>query len=75
MTLAASWGRQPAIRQRAVEVGPDVSVRDLAAHPSVLAFGRGHSYGDVCLNPGGALLSTRRLDRILAFDPAAGTVV
>jgi len=75
MTLVESWGRQPAVRQRAVEVGPDVSGRDLASHPSVLAFGRGHSYGDVCLNPGGALLSTRRLDRILAFDVSAGTVV
>lgn len=39
---------------------------------SVLAYGRGRSYGDSCLNAGGALLDTRGLDRFIAFDPIAG---
>jgi len=37
-----------------------------------LAFGRGRSYGDVCLNDGGTLIDMSGLDRILAFDPATG---
>jgi FAD/FMN-containing dehydrogenase len=32
----------------------------------------GRSLGDSCLNDGNALLTTRRLDRILAFDPESG---
>src|SRR4029077_6084963 len=34
----------------------------------------GHSYGDSCLNPGGALLVTRSLDRFIAFDRDAGLI-
>jgi FAD/FMN-containing dehydrogenase len=40
----------------------------------VLAHGLGRSYGDVCLNDGGTLLHTRRLDRLLAIDPAAPSI-
>ena len=34
----------------------------------------GRSYGDVCLNQGGALLRTRRLDHFIAFDRRAGVL-
>jgi FAD/FMN-containing dehydrogenase len=37
-----------------------------------LPFGNGRSYGDVCLNKGGLLVRTRRLDRFIEFDPASG---
>jgi FAD/FMN-containing dehydrogenase len=40
----------------------------------VLAFGNGRSYGDSCLNVGGALIPTRGLDRFIAFDTANGIV-
>jgi FAD/FMN-containing dehydrogenase len=40
----------------------------------VLPFGNGRSYGDSCLNPGGALLRARGLDRFIAFDPKTGVL-
>ena len=45
-------------------------MRDLEG--SVLPRGLGRSYGDVCLNPGGALLSTQALNKFLCFDPESG---
>lgn len=39
-----------------------------------LVFGNGRSYGDVCLNPGGTLWTTRGLDRFIAFDAEAGVL-
>lgn len=41
---------------------------------SVLPFGNGRSYGDSCLNVGGALLETRRLDRFIRFDREQGVM-
>ena len=40
----------------------------------VLPFGNGRSYGDSCLNVGGALLQTRSLDRFISFDSATGVL-
>ena len=37
-----------------------------------LAYGNGRSYGDSCLNNGGALIDARGLDRVLAFDRESG---
>jgi FAD/FMN-containing dehydrogenase len=34
----------------------------------VLAYGKGRSYGDSCLNDGGVLLDTTGLDRFIRFD-------
>lgn len=42
--------------------------------PPGLPHGNGRSYGDVCLNEGGALWLTRGLDRFIAFDAEAGTL-
>lgn len=41
---------------------------------SFLPFGNGRSYGDSCLNPGGALLSTRYLDHFMGFDGDTGVL-
>lgn len=41
---------------------------------TVLPFGNGRSYGDSCLNVGGALLQTRSLDRFIHFDREAGVL-
>lgn len=40
-----------------------------------LPRGLGRSYGDVCVNDGGALLHTFRRDRLLSFDPVHGVLV
>jgi FAD/FMN-containing dehydrogenase len=45
-----------------------------SAETSVLPYGHGRSYGDSNLNPGGALLLGRQLDRFIAFDPATGLI-
>ncbi|MBW7900844.1 MAG: FAD-binding oxidoreductase [Rhodocyclaceae bacterium] len=42
---------------------------------TLLPYGNGRSYGDVCLNPGGALLAMRGLDRFIAFDADTGVLV
>lgn len=41
---------------------------------TVLPFGNGRSYGDSCLNVGGALLETRSLDRFIRFDRETGVL-
>ena len=37
-----------------------------------LPYGLGRSYGDSCLNPGGIMLETAGLDRLIAFDDEEG---
>jgi FAD/FMN-containing dehydrogenase len=39
-----------------------------------LPYGRGRSYGDVCLNNGHTLLDTHRMNRLLAFDETTGVL-
>ena len=68
-----SWGRYPRVRQHLVPLHwRDGAIP--AASGSLLAYGNGRSYGDVCLNDGGNLLHTRGLDRLIAFDPATGVL-
>ena len=45
-----------------------------AAPGTVLPYGLGRSYGDCCLNDGGAVLLTRGLDRLIGFDRVAGVL-
>lgn len=70
-----SWGRVHRARHRlARPTHPRAAADVLAARAdrSVLGFGLGRSYGDTCLNPGGLLIETRGLDRLLAFDAEHG---
>jgi FAD/FMN-containing dehydrogenase len=72
-TSLESWGRYPRAEQKALplfwstETPPFHSLRG-----TVLPYGRGRSYGDVCLNDGGTLLTTARMDHFLAFDSDTG---
>jgi FAD/FMN-containing dehydrogenase len=72
---ATSWGRWP--RHEHAKL---LSLSDrFAAVPAdertlVLPYGNGRSYGDVCLNEGGALLQTRHLDRFIGFDLLSGVL-
>ncbi len=76
MTRAAgfeSWGRYPKAEQ---EILPLAWRSDPLpeARRSLLPHGLGRSYGDSCLNDGGALLSTSTLDRLIAFDRGSGVL-
>ena len=44
------------------------------AASTVLPYGNGRSYGDSNLNPGGALVLGRQLDRFMAFDQVTGLI-
>jgi FAD/FMN-containing dehydrogenase len=47
---------------------------DVSSSSTVLPYGNGRSYGDSCLNVGGALLSARSLDRFIRFDRDTGVL-
>jgi L-gulonolactone oxidase len=75
----ASWGRVlrvphqvacPAFRDQI-----DLALRTAGAMGiGALAVGLGRSYGDSNLNPDGALIDMRRIDRFIAFDPTTGVL-
>jgi len=70
ITAVTSWGRLPRHPQHAEALRSRFS--SLPGQSPQLPFGNGRSYGDVCLNDGGILVSTRALDHLIAFDPATG---
>jgi FAD/FMN-containing dehydrogenase len=73
--IVSSWGRVIRAPHRVIQPQdrhtpfPDVGPRD-----SILPYGNGRSYGDSCLNTGGALLHTRYLDKFIAFDSETGVM-
>lgn len=69
-----SWGRSFRARQVAVPLTFRHAPPALPDGLSVLPYGLGRSYGDSCLNDGGALLLTRGLDRFIAFDHETGVL-
>lgn len=69
-----SWGRWPQAQdQQLVPLRRRQNPLPADARP-MLAYGQGRSYGDSCLNGGGALLLTRGLDHFLRFDPGTGVI-
>src|SRR3984885_3123500 len=70
-----SWGRYPKTEQRVDQLfwSSDFPVHDNSSL-SQLPAGAGRSYGDVCLNDRNALLVTRGMDRLLAFDSRTGVL-
>jgi FAD/FMN-containing dehydrogenase len=69
-----SWGRYP--RANHSRILPVVWRADPPqidrVTESVLPYAYGRSYGDSCLNDGGALLDVSGLDRLISFDEASG---
>ena len=71
-----SWGRFPQVAQqgrtlgwRGADLPPPLDGTD-----SLLPYGNGRSYGDVCLNRGGTVVSTAALDRFISFDDHTGVL-
>ena len=68
-----SWGRVGAPAHRLVTPNTIAQARAaIASGGAWLAHGMGRSYGDVALSAGGTLISTRALDRFVAFDTSSG---
>jgi FAD/FMN-containing dehydrogenase len=72
MSTGVSWGRWPRYDQRLIPITN--RYEPLPQAGPMLVFGNGRSYGDVCLNAGGTLLTTRGLDRFISFDVASGVL-
>jgi FAD/FMN-containing dehydrogenase len=74
MREVSSWGRLSRVPHEVIEMTARASAQQtIAGSPRPgLPFGNGRSYGDVCLNSGGVLWSTRGLDRFLRFDAMTG---
>ncbi len=75
MVAVSSWGRLGHWEHQVAPLHDRSRIAaDLATHGSGLAYGMGRSYGDVCLNPGGKLWTTRNLDRFIRFDEESGVL-
>lgn len=70
----SGWGRFPRVEAVWRELRHIDEARDIVArNASLIARGNGRSYGDAALNRS-CILSTRRSDRILAFDRGTGRI-
>ena len=76
MVAMSSWGRLSSHEHSVVTLGDRTRVKACLKNSIPgLAYGMGRSYGDVCLNPQGALWVTTGLDRFIAFDDSTGRLV
>ena len=71
MAAYQSWGRVTRPHQT---VSRPAFADAIRLPGCVLPYGMGRSYGDSCLNPGGALLDMGALDRLIGFDAATGVL-
>ncbi|MHA7600650.1 FAD-binding oxidoreductase [Alicycliphilus sp. T452] len=68
----SSWGRLSAEPHQVLPLDSTGHALPPEADHAVLPYGMGRSYGDVCLNPGGALWLTQGADHWLDFDADTG---
>ncbi|MCZ6620230.1 MAG: FAD-binding oxidoreductase, partial [Gammaproteobacteria bacterium] len=69
-----SWGNYPPSVPSRVIVLDERPELPVGRDTSLLPYGNGRSYGDVCLNNGGTLLVTRAIRRLLDADWERGVV-
>jgi FAD/FMN-containing dehydrogenase len=71
-----SWGRYPKYNARVIPIHwqSDFPASIAGMQDCALPVGMGRSYGDVCLLKDGTLLQTTGMNRLIAFDPATGTL-
>ncbi len=68
-----SWGNYPKTDENIQQMNWR-SEELTVGETSVLPYGYGRSYGDSCLNDGGVLLDTTKLDRFISFDAETGVL-
>ncbi len=73
MSNYQSWGRYPKAKEQTVYhvFGRDDEL-NCEGNKSLLPRGLGRSQGDSCLNDGGVLMETSRLDHFISFDDKQG---
>ena len=74
MTLTA-WGNLPAHPAADERCWGERNAPLPLVEGSLLPYGNGRSYGDVCLNSGATLLQTRGLDHLISFDAESGVLI
>lgn len=68
-----NWGRYPAVEGELSAPRSDAQARELVLNAQrAIGRGMGRCYGDSSLCEDGLMLSSRRLDKMLSFDPATG---
>lgn len=74
MEQIANWGNYPVMEAEMRTADNDAGLRTflLASEKPLIARGMGRCYGDSALAP--RIFSTLRMNRMLAFDPATGTL-
>jgi hypothetical protein len=73
MRRYSSWGNYPTAQQESTTIDWRGDPCPLPDEPTtVLPYGLGRSYGDSCLNDGGLLIDTTRLNHFVEFDAEAG---
>lgn len=77
MKMITSWGRLSAEPHHVIHLNDPARAKNFICHGSHLgiAHGMGRSYGDVCLNPEGALWVTTGLDHFIALDESSGRLI
>ncbi len=73
-TEYSGWGRVHRAEGELSRPERISTLRDISAKRPAPAIGMRRSYGDACLNDGGAAIDMTRLDRILDFDEENGVV-
>ncbi len=73
-TEYSGWGRVHRAKGELARPERASLLKRIARERPAPAIGRRRSYGDACLNDGGAAIDMTRLDRILAFDGDTGIV-
>ena len=74
MATFASWGNIPRVAQQVFVLDNRRTSLPATGDKTLLAYGKGRSYGDVCLNDGNIILPTHFLDKYISFDHEAGVV-
>lgn len=68
------WGRLQPEATAVRNLGDPFDLSPGGGDGTLLPFGNGRSYGDVCMNSAGVLLSTRARRKVLSFDAATGLI-
>ena len=74
MAEYASWGNIPRVTQESYVLPHRHDSLPAREHKLMLPYGKGRSYGDVCLNADNIVLPTHSLDKYISFNADTGVL-